>query len=363
MTDPLALETYDYELPEELIAQYPLEIRDSSRLMRVSRAKNEIEHLSFDRIVDFLNPDEVLVINDSKVIPARLYGQKDNGTRVEILLLNELEPLTWKCMVHPGKRLKQAQWLSFSDRLKGFVSIADKDGLRQISFEVAGSFQHAFPSPAEGSHSAAVSSFWHELEAVGHVPLPPYIKRPDELPDRQTYQTVYARERGSVAAPTAGLHFTPGVLAALQDKGVQIARLTLHVGMGTFLPVKSDRIDEHKMHSEFCTVSPEAANAVNLARTNGKRIIAVGSTSARTLESFFDGDQLLCGSRWTDIFIYPGRKMRVVDAMLTNFHLPKSSLLMMISAFAGIELIKTAYREAVARRYRFFSYGDAMLIE
>jgi len=347
MIDPLALETYDYELPEELIAQYPLPQRDSSRLMRVSRATQEIENLSFSRIVDLLNPGEVLVLNDSRVIPARLFGQKENGTRVEILLLNELEPGTWKCMVHPGKRLKQEQWLSFSPRLRGWVSIADDDGLRQISFETTDS----------------TSDFWQELEAVGHVPLPPYIKRQDEVPDRQTYQTVYARERGSVAAPTAGLHFTPEVLARLEDKGVRVVKLTLHVGMGTFLPVKSDRIDAHKMHSEFCTVSPEAAAAVNQARANGKRVIAVGSTSARTLESYFNGEELLSGSRWTDIFIYPGRKMRVVDAMLTNFHLPKSSLLMMISAFAGIELIKKAYREAVGERYRFFSYGDAMLIE
>ncbi|HOH79122.1 MAG TPA: tRNA preQ1(34) S-adenosylmethionine ribosyltransferase-isomerase QueA, partial [Candidatus Cloacimonadota bacterium] len=210
---------------------------------------------------------------------------------------------------------------------------------------------------------SALDAFWHELEAVGHVPLPPYIKREDELPDRQSYQTVYARERGSVAAPTAGLHFTSALLAALEAKGVRIVKLTLHVGMGTFLPVKQDRIDLHKMHSEFCTVSPDAAKTVNEAKASGKRVIAVGSTSARTLESFFTGSELLSGSRWTDIFIYPGKEMRVVDALLTNFHLPKSSLLMMISAFAGIELIKNAYREAVLERYRFFSYGDAMLIE
>ena len=352
MTDLLALSTYDYELPEELIAQYPLQQRSSSRLMRVSRQNERIEHLSFDRIVDLLNPGEVLVLNDSKVIPARLYGLKENGTRVEVLLLNELEPLVWKCMVHPGKRLKQAQWLSFSPLLRAYVSAADEDGLRRVSFRIANE-----------ELQSALDAFWHELEAVGHVPLPPYIKREDELPDRQSYQTVYARERGSVAAPTAGLHFTPALLAALEAKGVRIVKLTLHVGMGTFLPVKQDRIDLHKMHSEFCTVSPDAAKTVNEAKASGKRVIAVGSTSARTLESFFTGSELLSGSRWTDIFIYPGKEMRVVDALLTNFHLPKSSLLMMISAFAGIELIKNAYREAVLERYRFFSYGDAMLIE
>ncbi len=352
MTDLLALSTYDYELPEELIAQYPLQQRSSSRLMRVSRHNGRIEHLSFDRIVDLLNPGEVLVLNDSKVIPARLYGLKENGTRVEVLLLNELEPLVWKCMVHPGKRLKQAQWLSFSPLLRAYVSAADEDGLRRVSFRIANE-----------ELQSALDAFWHELEAVGHVPLPPYIKREDELPDRQSYQTVYARERGSVAAPTAGLHFTSALLAALEAKGVRIVKLTLHVGMGTFLPVKQDRIDLHKMHSEFCTVSPDAAKTVNEAKASGKRVIAVGSTSARTLESFFTGSELLSGSRWTDIFIYPGKEMRVVDALLTNFHLPKSSLLMMISAFAGIELIKNAYREAVLERYRFFSYGDAMLIE
>lgn len=344
MSDPLALETYDYDLPEELIAQYPLERRDKSRLMRVNRQDETIGHLSFENILELIKPGEVLVLNDSKVIPARLYGEKENGTRVEILLLNELEQATWKCMVHPGKRLKQAQWLRFSDNLRAWVSTADLDGLRQISFE-------------------SKHDFWQEIEQIGHVPLPPYIKRDDAQADRACYQTVYARQKGSVAAPTAGLHFTPEILARLEDNGVRIVKLTLHVGMGTFLPVKSDRIDEHKMHSEFCTVSEEAAELVNQARSQGKRIIAVGSTSARTLESFFDGDRLGSGSRWTDIFIYPGREMRVVDALLTNFHLPKSSLLMMISAFAGIELIKKAYREAVQQRYRFFSYGDAMMIE
>jgi len=344
MTDLLALSSYDYDLPEELIAQFPLQRRDSSRLMRVSRATGQISHLKFEQVIDLIHPGEVLVLNDSKVIPARLFGNKDNGTRVEILLLNEITPGIWKCMVHPGKRLKQAQWLSFSEALKGYVSLPDEDGLRQISFE-------------------AKTDFWLELEKVGQVTLPPDIHREDQDRDRETYQTVYARQPGSVAAPTAGLHFTPELLDRLEARGVSIVKLTLHVGMGTFLPVKSSRIDEHKMHSEFCTVSPEAADLVNSARLRKQRVIAVGSTSARSLESFCEDGVLESGSRWTDIFIYPGRDMRMVDAMITNFHLPKSSLLMMISAFAGMELIKKAYREAVGERYRFFSYGDAMLIE
>lgn len=344
MTDPLSLETYDYHLPEELIAQFPLERRDSSRLMRVVRSSGVLEHLHFGDIVDLLHEGEVLVLNNSKVIPARLFGTKENGTRVEILLLNELGPNVWKCMVSPGKRLRISQWLVFSDALKGWISLPDEDGLREISF-------------------VCETDLWFELDRVGHVPLPPYIRREDEARDRDTYQTVYADQRGSVAAPTAGLHFTDAILHKLAAKGVSIAKITLHVGMGTFLPVKSNRIDEHKMHSEFCTIGPDVADLINTAKQNGRRVIAVGSTSTRSLESFWDGSKLRSGSKWTDIFIYPGRTMNVADAMITNFHLPKSSLLMMISAFAGIELVKKAYGVAVEERYRFFSYGDAMYIE
>lgn len=343
MPDLLDIEAYDYHLPRELIAQYPLSPRSSSRLMRVNRASGKISHGEFRDIVDLLAPGEVLVINSSKVIPARLFGCKANGTRVEVLLLHRLRDSLWKCMVHPGKRLKAKQWLEFSPELRGLVSLADTDGLREIEF-------------------ANPDNYWQEIEKVGHVPLPPYIRRPDESEDRATYQTVYASDPGSVAAPTAGLHFSPELLEALKQKGVQIVEVILHVGMGTFLPVKSPRIDEHKMHSEFCTIEPASAAAVNLAKIEGRRVIAVGSTSVRTLESFWNGSSLDAGSHWTDIFIYPGREIQVVDALITNFHLPKSSLLMMISAFAGYELIRSAYQSAVAEKYRFFSYGDAMYI-
>jgi len=277
------------------------------------------------------------------VIPARLFGRKDNGTQVEVLLVNKLSDSTWRCMVHPGRRLKKEQWIEFSPTLKGFVSLPDGDGLREIEF-----------SPAQG--------YWHVIEEIGHMPLPPYIRRTDEASDRNRYQTVYATEPGSVAAPTAGLHFDSGLLDELKQKGVQIRYVVLHVGLGTFLPVKSERIDQHKMHSEYCTVPPETAEAVNSAIAGGRRVIAVGSTSMRTLESFTREGRLESGSRWTDIFIYPGYRFQIASALITNFHLPKSSLLMMISAFAGLENVMKAYQMAVRERYRFFSYGDAMYI-
>ncbi|MFO8144915.1 MAG: tRNA preQ1(34) S-adenosylmethionine ribosyltransferase-isomerase QueA [Candidatus Syntrophosphaera sp.] len=343
MPDYLDLESYDYHLPRELIAQYPLSDRSSSRLMQVDRNTGNISHLHFRDIVKLLLPGEVLVVNDSRVIPARLYGQKTNGTKIEILLLHKVGEATWKCMVHPGKRLKTSQWLEFSPGFKGHVSLPDADGLREIKFEDK-------------------ANYWREIERIGHVPLPPYIKRPDETLDRETYQTVYAREPGSVAAPTAGLHFTPELMDALKEKGVIICNVLLHVGMGTFLPVKTERIDQHKMHSEYCTLPPGTAEIINSARQEKRRVVAVGSTTIRTLESFWQGGQIMSGSRWTDIFIYPGRKIQVADALITNFHLPKSSLLMMISAFAGYELIRNAYKAAIEERYRFFSYGDAMYI-
>ena len=342
--DLLDLSTYDYELPPELIAQYPLSQRDASRMMHVERQSGSIRHLSFNMLPQLLKAGDLLVLNNSKVIPARLFGQKENGTKIEVLLINEVESNTWTCMVHPGKRLKQEQWLDFSEGLKGYVSLPDEHGLRRISFQ-------------------SRQNFWDELNKVGHVPLPPYIKRADQSQDHQNYQTVYAESKGSVAAPTAGLHFTDSLLMELERQGVNIVKVTLHVGMGTFLPVKTERIDDHKMHAEYCTISTDVAQKVNLAKQKGNRVIAVGSTSARTLESFWRDGQLQSGSKWTDIFIYPGVKMQVVDALITNFHLPKSSLLMMISAFCGMGLIRKAYREAIKERYRFFSYGDAMFIE
>ncbi|HPV15325.1 MAG TPA: tRNA preQ1(34) S-adenosylmethionine ribosyltransferase-isomerase QueA [Candidatus Cloacimonadota bacterium] len=342
--DLLDLSTYDYELPPELIAQHPLAQRDASRMMHLKRQNCSINHLSFNMLPQLLRSGDLLVLNDSKVIPARLFGKKENGTVIEVLLINEVESDTWMCMVHPGKRLKQEQWLDFSEGLKGFVSQPDEHGLRKISFK-------------------SEQDFWDELNKVGHVPLPPYIKRADQSQDHQSYQTVYAETKGSVAAPTAGLHFTEPLLKELENQGISIVKVTLHVGMGTFLPVKTERIDDHKMHAEYCTISEEVAQKVNLAKQQGNRVIAVGSTSARTLESFWQDGQLQSGSKWTDIFIYPGVRMQAVDALITNFHLPKSSLLMMISAFCGIELIKKAYQEAIKERYRFFSYGDAMFIE
>lgn len=343
MPDLLDLDSYDYDLPRELIAQYPLSERSSSRLMLVDRATGDISHLQFKDIIHLLKPGEVLVVNDSKVIPARLYGQKANGTKIEVLLLHRTGEATWKCMVSPGKRLKKAQWLEFSPRLRGWISLPDAAGLREIGFE----------DPED---------YWQEIERIGHIPLPPYIKRPDEAGDRKAYQTVYAREPGSVAAPTAGLHFTPELMADLEKKGIIICRVLLHVGMGTFLPVKTERIDDHKMHSEYCTIPPDTAWIINSAKSEKRRVIAVGSTSIRALESFWDEGTLRCGSRWTDIFIYPGKEIKVADALITNFHLPKSSLLMMVSAFAGYELVRRAYDIAVGQRYRFFSYGDAMYI-
>lgn len=337
------LASYDYDLPQELIAQYPLPKRDGSRLMHVDRAAGTFRHRSFRDIVEFIAPGEVLVLNSSKVIPARLFGFKENGTKVELLLLKNLGERRWQCLVHPGRRLKQEQWLGFSPHLKGWISLGAEDGSREVVFESDG-------------------DYWQEIEKVGHVPLPPYIKRDDEADDRSTYQTVYAREPGSVAAPTAGLHFSPEILEALRAKGVLIVELVLHVGMGTFLPVKTQRIDEHRMHSEFCTVDEEAAGVINLAKAEGRRVIAVGSTSMRSLESFWNGQNLGSGSKWTDIFIYPGKQIHVADALITNFHLPKSTLIMMIAAFAGLDLIKQSYQAAIDEKYRFFSYGDAMYI-
>ena len=343
MPDLLDLETYNYQLPQELIAQYPLPDRGSSRLLHLDRETGDVSHLSFRDIVSHLNPGEVLILNSSRVIPARLFGRKDNGTQVEVLLVNKLSDSTWRCMVHPGRRLKKEQWIEFSPSLKGFISLPDEDGLREIEF-----------SPAQ--------DYWQIIEEIGHMPLPPYIRRTDEASDRNRYQTVYATEPGSVAAPTAGLHFDSDLLDELKQKGVQIRYVVLHVGLGTFLPVKSERIDQHKMHSEYCTVPPETAEAVNSAIAGGRRVIAVGSTSMRTLESFTREGRLESGSRWTDIFIYPGYRFQIASALITNFHLPKSSLLMMISAFAGLENVMKAYQMAVRERYRFFSYGDAMYI-
>lgn len=336
--------SYHYDLPKELIAQYPADKREASRLMHLDRQVGSIEHKNFTDILDILSEGEVLVLNNSKVFPARLFGTKENGSKIEVFLLHPTDRNTWKCLVHPGKRLKEAQWLQFSDDFSGYIETSDYEGIREIRFEYQG-------------------DFWDKIFRVGHIPLPPYIARTDDKSDIERYQTVYAKELGSVAAPTAGLHFSSSILDKLKEKGVIITELTLHVGIGTFRPVKTENITEHTMHSECAEITQEAADTINCAKREGRRVVAVGTTTVRTLESFWDGNKLQTGNRWTDIFIYPGYKFGVPDAMITNFHLPESTLLMMISAFAGYDLVMNAYKQAVAEHYRFFSYGDAMVIE
>ncbi len=338
-------ETYHYNLPQELIAQFPAQKRDESRLMHLKCGSGEILHRQFHDLKNLLIPGDVLVLNNSKVFPARIFGHKDNGTRIEVLLLHPSQsPDTWKCLIYPGKRVRKEQWIKFSDSLRGFVYEGVDDGMREIRLEYDG-------------------ELFEELDRIGHIPLPPYIGRADQNSDRERYQTVYARETGSVAAPTAGLHFTGELLATLRGLGVICTELTLHVGIGTFRPVKVDNILQHTMHSECAEVSPETAGIINSAKAEGRRVITVGTTSTRTVESFYENGAMQYGNRWTDIFIYPGYTFKVPDGMITNFHLPESTLLMMISAFAGFDFIKKAYQEAVAERYRFFSYGDAMYIE
>ncbi len=343
MPDLLLKKSYHYHLPKELIAQYPLSERSNSRLMVIHRKTGDIEHCRFHEIIKYLKPQDVLVLNSTKVIPARLCGSKENGAQVEIFLLQEINPGIWKCLLRPGRKVKHPQKICFNSNLSGFVSNADKDGIREIYFNCS-------------------TDLWQEIESCGHVPLPPYIDRNDTASDHDTYQTVYAKTSGSVAAPTAGLHFTSELLEKIKSQQVLITEVLLHIGLGTFRPVKTDNITHHKMHSEFCSISGEVAETINHAKKNHERVIAVGTTSVRTLESFFEDNRLTSGERWTDIFIYPGKQFNIVDAMVTNFHLPESTLLMLVAAFAGYDLTMEAYREAVKERYRFFSYGDAMLI-
>lgn len=343
--DIFATKTYDYILPPELIAQHPAERREDSRLMHLISSDNAISHHRFSEIAELLRDDDVLVLNNSKVIPARLFGKKENGTKIEVFLLHPAQkPDYWHCLLYPAKRIKEEQWLHFSDNLKGWIHPIREEGTWQIRMECDG-------------------NFWQELNEVGHIPLPPYISRADEAEDKRRYQTVYAKHNGSVAAPTAGLHFSPELLEKLRAKGTEIVELTLHVGMGTFRPVKCDNIKEHLMHSELVEISADAANTINQAKQDGRRIVAVGSTSVRSLESFFEDGKVHSGKRHTDIFIYPGYEFKVVDAIITNFHLPQSTLLMMIAAFCGLTKIKEAYEVAVRENYRFFSYGDAMYLE
>lgn len=341
--DLLKTKSYHYDLPEEQIAQYPLSDRSSSKLMLVDKTNSVIEHSIFSNIVNLINKDDILVINSSKVIPARLLGQKETGANIEVFLLNPKTDTQWLCLVRPGRKLKPGTKLIFSETLTAKILDYAEEGARIIEF---------YPK----------SDFMTEISAVGKVPLPPYITRESDSHDKETYQTVYAKEEGSVAAPTAGLHFTEEIMNILREKGVKIVEVQLHVGLGTFRPVQTDDILTHKMHSEYCTISKENAEIINQAKKNKQRIIAVGTTSVRTMESFAKDGLLSSGSKWTDIFIYPGKKLQIVDALITNFHMPESTLLMLVSAFAGYDLIMQAYHEAVNSKYRFFSYGDAMFI-
>lgn len=335
---------FDYDLPEELIAQDPLEDRSSSRLMVLDKNTGEVSHHVFKEIVKYLRPGDCLVLNNTKVIPARLFGVKE-GTmaKIEILLLKRRQNDVWETLVKPGKKAKPGTKIIFGDGLlTGEVIDVVDDGNRLIQFSYEGIFEEI-------------------LDKLGQMPLPPYITH--QLKDKNRYQTVYAKYDGSAAAPTAGLHFTKELLRQVKDKGVDIAEVTLHVGLGTFRPVKVDNVLDHHMHSEFYMVSQEAADKINNAKKNGGRIISVGTTSTRTLEAASDENGMLreC-SGWTDIFIYPGYRFKVIDCLITNFHLPQSTLVMLVSALAGREHVLNAYKEAVEERYRFFSFGDAMFI-
>ncbi len=333
-----------YDLPEELIAQTPLEKRDTSRLMVLDKKTGQVQHKHFYDIIDYLQEGDCLVINDTKVIPARLYGQKTGtGGAVEVLLLKDLGEGRWECIVYPGRRLKEGANITFGDgRLTATIDKVLETGNRIISFHYEGIFLEI-------------------LEELGEMPLPHYIK--EHLSDPDRYQTVYCREPGSAAAPTAGLHFTPELMERIREKGVVFAPVTLHVGLGTFRPVKEEEITDHVMHSEQYFITPQSAEIINQARQSGHRVIAVGTTSCRTLETVTDENHVTHpGTGNTDIFIYPGYTFKGLDALITNFHLPESTLVMLVSALAGRENILNAYRQAVEEKYRFFSFGDAMFI-
>lgn len=332
---------FDYELPQELIAQHPMEPRDHSRLLVVDKKTGEIEHKHFYDLVNYLKPGDVLVFNDTRVIPARLHGTKDTGAHVEVFLLTRRDATDWEVLVRPGKKLQVGAKINFSDELSCEVIEHTDFGGRVVRFKYDGIFEEI-------------------LDRLGETPLPPYITAP--LEDKERYQTVYNRERGSAAAPTAGLHFTKELLQKIKDIGCEEVFVTLHVGLGTFRPVSEAKIEDHKMHKEFYTVSQEAADAVNKAKAEGRRIIAVGTTAVRTLEAAGADGKLHAGSSWTNIFIYPGYKFRLVDDLVTNFHLPQSTLLMLVSTLSTREIMLQTYKKAVEEKYRFFSFGDAMFI-
>ena len=333
-----------YDLPQELIAQTPIEKRDTSRLMTLDRVSGATGHHHFYDLPDYLNPGDCLILNNSRVLPARLVGQRLPGGGIcEVLLLNDRGDKVWECLVRPGRKLRKGTRLSFGNgELTAEIVEQLEEGGRLIRFDYEGIFLET-------------------LERLGKMPLPPYIK--EELQDQERYQTVYSKINGSAAAPTAGLHFTPELLRQIQEMGVKLCYVTLHVGLGTFRPVKAEDISEHEMHSEYCMIPEETARTINETKRNGGRVICVGTTSCRTVESFAAEDGTLKESAgWTSIFIYPGYRFKVLDALVTNFHLPQSTLIMLVSALAGREHVLSAYEEAVKERYRFFSFGDAMFI-
>ncbi len=339
------MKTHDfwYDLPEELIAQTPLQQRDASRLLKLDRETGEVRHLHFYDIIDYLQPGDCLVMNDSRVLPARLLGHRPTGGAVEVLLLRDLGDKKWECLCKPGRKMQPGNEVIFGNgELTATVTSVQEDGNRVVEFHYEGIFLEV-------------------LERLGKMPLPPYIKA--ELQDQERYQTVYSRAVGSAAAPTAGLHFTNELLEKIREKGVKTAFVTLHVGLGTFRPVKAEEITDHHMHSELCMISQETADILNATKAAGGRVICVGTTSCRTLESLVNDDgSFEAKSKWTEIFIYPGYTFKAMDGLITNFHLPESTLVMLVSAFAGREHVLNAYAEAVKERYRFFSFGDAMFI-
>jgi len=341
----MKVKDFNFQLPQELIAQDPLKDRSASRLLILNKETGKIQHESFKNIVQCLSPNDCLVLNNTKVIPARLIGAKEKtGGKVELLLLERKEKDIWEVMVKPGKKARPGDKIIFGDGLlKATIQSVVEGGNRHVRFEYQGVFEQV-------------------LDQLGEMPLPPYITH--QLEDKERYQTVYAKYEGSAAAPTAGLHFTQELLEQIQEKGVQIAYVTLHVGLGTFRPVKADDIEQHQMHAEYYWIDPQEAKKINEVKAKGGRVIAVGTTSSRTLESCADTNGMVKAQKgWTDIFIYPGYSFKVVDALITNFHLPESTLIMLVSALAGRENVMRAYQEAVDQKYRFFSFGDAMFIQ
>lgn len=346
--------SYYYDLPEEQIAQWPAQRRTQSRLMVVKKDTQEIIHTQFNQLYNYLQKTDLLVLNKTKVLPARIFGKKTTGANVEVFLLKQVKDSIWECLVKPGRKLKTGVKVIFSNTFEAEVIAEVEEGKRHLLFK----------------HE---NDFYAELDKCGTTPLPPYIKRKAIEEDKNTYQTVYAKNYGSVAAPTAGLHFTDEYIEKLKQQGVSFAEVCLHVGLGTFRPVKTDDILQHKMHTEYCEISSQTATAINTAKKNKHRIIAVGTTTTRTLESLADNGLVSSGAKNTDLFIYPGKELQIIDGLLTNFHMPESTLLMLVSAFAakqngqikpeeGYNLIMKAYKQAVEQKYRFFSYGDSMLI-